>query len=148
MAFEVNEYMLKEIFDIARFKRFIIPSFQRSYAWGWEQCEKLWNNIYDKYENKEDKSVYFLGTIITYKDDQTLNGSAPVVNIIDGQQRITTLLLLFRAIYLVLSNKLQNVDDATIKRNLDRTLDAVESTLCQRKTDEDGNDSPNLKSPD
>lgn len=147
MAFEVNEYMLKEIFDIARFKRFIIPSFQRSYAWGWEQCEKLWNNIYDKYENKEDKSVYFLGTIITYKDDQTSNGSAPVVNIIDGQQRITTLLLLFRAIYLVLSNKLQNVDDATIKRNLDRTLDAVESTLCQRKTDEDGNDSPNLKEP-
>ncbi len=147
MAFEVNEYMLKEIFDIARFKRFIIPSFQRSYAWGWEQCEKLWNNIYDKYESKEDKSVYFLGTIITYKDDQTSNGSAPVVNIIDGQQRITTLLLLFRAIYLVLSNKLQNVDDATIKRNLDRTLDAVESTLCQRKTDEDGNDSPNLKEP-
>lgn len=151
MAFEVKEYMLKDIFDIAKVHRFIIPSFQRSYAWEWEQCEKLWNNIYDKYENKEDKSVYFLGTIITYKDDhkddQTLNGSAPEVNIIDGQQRITTLLLLFRAIHLVLSNKLENVDDETIKFNLRSTLNAVASTFCQRETDEYGNDSPNLKEP-
>lgn len=147
MAFEVNEYMLKEIFDIARFKRFIIPSFQRSYAWGWEQCEKLWNNIYDKYENKEDKSVYFLGTIITYKEDQTPNGQAPEVNIIDGQQRITTLLLLFRAIRHVLSNKIRNVDDATIEYNMKKTLDAVTSTLYQSETDKDGNDSPNYNEP-
>ena len=145
MAFEVNEYMLKEIFDIARFKRFIIPSFQRSYAWGWEQCEKLWNNIYDKYENKEDKSVYFLGTIITYKDDQTLNGSAPVVNIIDGQQRITTLLLLFRAIYHVLSNKLQNVDNDGIRDDIRSTLNAVVSTFCQRNRNENGVAIPNFK---
>ncbi len=147
MAFEVNEYMLKDIFDIARFKRFIIPSFQRSYAWGWEQCEKLWNNIFDKYENKEDKSVYFLGTIITYKEDQAPNWQAPEVNIIDGQQRITTLLLLFRAIRHVLSNKIRNVDDATIEYNMKKTLDAVTSTLYQSETDKDGNDSPNYNEP-
>lgn len=151
MAFETNEYMLKDIFDIAKVNRFIIPSFQRSYAWEWEQCEKLWNNIYDKYENKEDKSVYFLGTIITYKDDhkddQTSNGSVPEVNIIDGQQRITTLLLLFRAIHHVLSNKIENIDDETIKFNLRSTLNAVASTFCQRETNEYGNDSPNFDTP-
>lgn len=152
MAFEVNEYMLKEIFDIARFKRFIIPSFQRSYAWGWEQCEKLWNNIFDKYEtalnDDEDTSAYFLGTIITYKkDDQTPNGQALEVNIIDGQQRITTLLLLFRAIYHVLSNKIENVDNDGIRDHIRSTRNAVVSTFCQRNRNENGVAIPNLKEP-
>lgn len=150
MAFEVNEYMLREIFNIARFKRFIIPSFQRSYAWGWEQCEKLWNNIFDKYENAlnddEDTSAYFLGTIITYKkDDQTPNGQALEVNIIDGQQRITTLLLLFRAIYHVLSNKIENVDNDGIRDHIRSTRNAVVSTFCQRNRNENGVAIPNFK---
>lgn len=151
MAFEVNEYMLRDIFDIARFKRFIIPSFQRSYAWGWEQCEKLWNNIFDKYENAltddEDTSAYFLGTIITYKDDQTPNGQALEVNIIDGQQRITTLLLLFRAIHHVLSYKIENVDNDGIRDDIKSTLNAVVSTFCQRNRNENGVAIPNLKEP-
>ena len=151
MAFEVNEYMLRDIFNIARFKRFIIPSFQRSYAWGWEQCEKLWNNIFDKYENAltddEDTSAYFLGTIITYKDDQTPNGQALEVNIIDGQQRITTLLLLFRAIHHVLSYKIENVDNDGIRDDIKSTLNAVVSTFCQRNRNENGVAIPNLKEP-
>lgn len=152
MAFEVNEYMLRDIFNIARFKRFIIPSFQRSYAWGWEQCEKLWSNIFDKYENAlnddEDTSAYFLGTIITYKkDDQTPNGQALEVNIIDGQQRITTLLLLFRAIYHVLSNKIENVDNDGIRDDIKSTRNAVVSTFCQRNRNENGVAIPNLKEP-
>ena len=151
MAFEVNEYMLRDIFNIARFKRFIIPSFQRSYAWGWEQCEKLWNNIFDKYENAltddEDTSAYFLGTIITYKDDQTPNGQALEVNIIDGQQRITTLLLLFRAIHHVLSYKIEYVDNDGIRDDIKSTLNAVVSTFCQRNRNENGVAIPNLKEP-
>lgn len=151
MAFEVNEYMLRDIFNIARFKRFIIPSFQRSYAWGWEQCEKLWNNIFDKYENAlnddEDTSAYFLGTIITYKDDQTPNGQALEVNIIDGQQRITTLLLLFRAIHHVLSNKIENVDNDGIRDDMRSTLNAVVSTFCQRNRNENGVAIPNFGEP-
>lgn len=147
MAFEVKEYMLKDIFDIAKFKRFIIPSFQRSYAWEWEQCEKLWNNIFDKYENKEDKSVYFLGTIITYKDDQTPNGQAPEVNIIDGQQRITTLLLLFRAIHHVLSNKIVNVDNTEMKNEMNQLLRDVASKICQPRIDDIGIERPNFNDP-
>lgn len=143
--------MLRDIFNIARFKRFIIPSFQRSYAWGWEQCEKLWNNIFDKYENAltddEDTSAYFLGTIITYKDDQTPNGQALEVNIIDGQQRITTLLLLFRAIHHVLSYKIENVDNDGIRDDIKSTLNAVVSTFCQRNRNENGVAIPNLKEP-
>ena len=46
-----------------------------------------------------------------------------------------------------MSNKIRNVDDATIKYNMNKTLDAVTSTLCQSETDKDGNDSPNFNEP-
>lgn len=146
IVFEVREFILKDIFDFAKFRRFIIPSFQRDYAWGWEQCEKLWSNIYDEYESK-DRNHYFLGTIITYKTDSSRNGQVPEVNIIDGQQRITTLLLLFRAIHHVLSNKIVNVDNTEMKNEMNQLLRDVASKICQPRIDDIGIERPNFNDP-
>ena len=77
---------------------FLIPDYQRPYSWEREHCETLWEDLknFAITNNKnfdDDKDEYFLGTIVTFKNDYEQN------EVIDGQQRLITLLLLLRAFY-------------------------------------------------
>lgn len=78
---------------------FLIPDYQRPYAWNRDQCMTLWDDIvsFAIPEGRADKFVkdeeYFLGPIVTFRN------SSDQLEIIDGQQRLTTLLLLLRAFY-------------------------------------------------
>ena len=78
---------------------FLIPDYQRPYAWGETECQTLWDDIFtfaipedDATKFRQDEE-YFLGPIVTFK-----NGRGKQ-EIIDGQQRLTTLMLLLRAFY-------------------------------------------------
>lgn len=68
-----------------------IPDYQRPYSWLDEQVEQLWDDLMESYENnKKDESIdsnYFLGSLIVVKKDH-------VEDVVDGQQRLTTLLIL------------------------------------------------------
>ncbi len=68
-----------------------IPQYQRPYKWEDEQVDKLWEDIFDAFENKEEN--YFLGSIITAKPRD--NEKSAYVDVVDGQQRLTTLMILF-----------------------------------------------------
>ena len=83
----------REIFT----KKYIIPNFQRPYSWDPEQCEKLWVDITDfcSDEDRKDEN-YFLGNIVTHP---TSAEEPDVLEVIDGQQRLTTLLLLIKVIH-------------------------------------------------
>ncbi len=79
---------------------FLIPDYQRPYAWGEKECQTLWDDIFifafpendcDKFDSNNDE--YFLGPIVTFRNEKNQK------EIIDGQQRLTTLLLLLRAFY-------------------------------------------------
>lgn len=73
---------------------FLIPEYQRPYSWGDDEIitlfDDLWEFSIDHTQPNGAKS-YFLGSIVSYKEDG-------VRQIIDGQQRITSLFLLLRAI--------------------------------------------------
>ena len=71
---------------------FIIPEFQRPYSWDLEQCEKLWEDITDFYYEKNNSEKYFLGNIVIHPQDNDYS-------VIDGQQRLTTLQLLIKALH-------------------------------------------------
>nr|WP_247600093.1 DUF262 domain-containing protein [Helicobacter cinaedi] len=71
--------------------KFIIPPYQRPYKWGINECETLWNDIVNAFNDSDDE--YFLGSIIAFSEEKD------EFQIIDGQQRITTFTLLFRAFY-------------------------------------------------
>lgn len=126
-------------------KKFLIPNYQRPYAWGKEECETLWEDIYefaipegsaDKFNKKDE---YYLGSIVTFKNDDEVN------EVIDGQQRLTTLILLLRAFYdnfkdakeegmIAIRNSIENciwgttefrtIDKDSIKINSDVATDA------------------------
>ena len=84
---------------------FLIPDYQRPYAWEDKECQTLWDDIfafafpdddYEKFDGSKDE--YFLGPIVTFRND---NGK---LEVIDGQQRLTTLMLLLRAFYSMFDN--------------------------------------------
>ncbi len=64
-----------------------IPEYQRPYVWGKKQIDKLLKDFNKYKSNKKEKSKYYLGSIIIHQSKDKLH-------IIDGQQRITTMLLL------------------------------------------------------
>lgn len=91
----------KSIFALLSDKKadFLIPDYQRPYAWNEEQCQTLWEDITlfafpdNDYNAFNDSEEYFLGSIVTYKNEKNKS------EVIDGQQRLTTLMLLLRAFY-------------------------------------------------
>ena len=65
-----------------------IPEYQRPYVWKEKQVNRLLNDLIEYQKNKsEEKPLYYLGSIILHQDGDQLK-------VIDGQQRITTFLLL------------------------------------------------------
>ena len=117
----------KTIFDLLSDKKadFLIPDYQRPYAWGEQQCQTLWDDIFlfsfpdNNYEAFDENEEYFLGSIVTFKNEK---GKSEVI---DGQQRLTTLMLMLRAFY----DKFTNMQD----KNSILTRDRIEK--CIWKTD-------------
>lgn len=79
---------VKQLFNNAD-SLYQIPRYQRPYKWADEQVEKLWDDLTEAYENQTES--YFLGSIITAKSKD----SDSYLDVVDGQQRITTLMILF-----------------------------------------------------
>lgn len=104
---------------------FVIPSFQRPYEWTQGQCEKLFDDIFDAFDNRNKKSEderYFVGSLVMYEygkgrndeDDLQVNDDyrrqlaalekslkgrdRGLLKVVDGQQRLTSLLLLLVAL--------------------------------------------------
>lgn len=81
---------------------FEIPGFQRPYAWTIDQARDLFDDLWDAAKSKDlsdDLSPYFLGSIVLIKPEST-----PECQVVDGQQRLTTITLLLSAIRANLSS--------------------------------------------
>jgi len=76
---------------------FSIPVYQRDYNWQEKQCQRLFKDILQTGKN-EKVSSYFSGSIV-YIHDGIYGVGEKEFHVIDGQQRMTTLTLLFLAIY-------------------------------------------------
>jgi len=83
---------------------FTIPDYQRPYSWKKENCDQLFDDL----DNADKEKEYFFGTIILQEVEKIGNGRK--YDIIDGQQRITTIQILFSVIR-------DLVDNAEYKKN-------------------------------
>lgn len=92
------DYPLSKIFS-SDFE-YVIPPYQRPYAWTIDQASELFEDLHSFYQYEPDEE-YFLGSIVLIKEE-----NKPHSEVIDGQQRLTTLTILLA----VLSNKLQGDD--------------------------------------
>lgn len=103
-------YTIAQLFAPDSKTFFLIPPFQRQYAWRLNHWEVLFDDIEDN------ESGYFLGSIVTIPKVKDTARSILQNEIIDGQQRLTTISLLFVAIYKKLSSFLGNGIDAKIEK--------------------------------
>lgn len=94
----IEKKTIYELFS-AKKARFLIPDYQRPYAWTTTECQVLWEDVRSFAIPNDDPSsfdsendYYFLGPIVTFRNDNRSE-------VIDGQQRLTTIMLLLRAFY-------------------------------------------------
>lgn len=81
---------------------YAIPSYQRPYAWTEVQAGDLFSDLYDFFVKEKD-DTYFLGSIVLIKDE-----GKPNAEVIDGQQRLTTLTILLAALTSYFSGDLRS----------------------------------------
>ncbi len=101
---------------------FSIPVYQRNYTWEEENCEKLLQDIINISQNKK---THFMGSItyiLHYIDDEKSLRKLQEFVIIDGQQRVTTIMLLLKAI----ETKIPNEE---IKKEIDGLLNLSRQKL-------------------
>ncbi|WQZ78198.1 DUF262 domain-containing protein [Helicobacter pylori] len=96
---------LLKFFEEHQNNQFVIPIYQRVYSWGKEHCEQLWDDIIKTGGNDQIEG-HFIGSIVFVHDGiYTTNHNELLI--IDGQQRLTTITLLFIA----LRNHLSDEDE-------------------------------------
>lgn len=102
----VDKKTIEEFLKGAQKEPFLIPEYQRRYSWEKEHVVALFEDLTDftgRMDSKNNES-YFLGVIVYFEN----NGQR---EIIDGQQRITSLLLFLRAVYSKLNENIQKNDE-------------------------------------
>jgi uncharacterized protein with ParB-like and HNH nuclease domain len=77
---------------------FAIPVYQRNYDWTLTQCKQLLHDIIETGKN-EKTNAHFIGSIVYVHDDVYTASGLTELTIIDGQQRLTTITLIFIALY-------------------------------------------------
>lgn len=145
----VNKQSVAELLATGKAKPFVIPEYQRPYAWTDEQIETLFVDLREfstTIGGLDRIGTYFLGSIVSFDND---DGEQ---EIIDGQQRITSLFLLLRAIYTKLvkggsadneaaDNFIRQIEPAIWRTN-NRTgkVDYANILITSRVVDNSGNE--------
>lgn len=94
-------------------KRFVIPVYQRNYDWKTDNCKQLYDDLIRIIREKR-KSHFFGSLVSVYNPD----GSNEEFLVIDGQQRLTTVSLLFLAMYNLIEQGRIVPENATLKRRI------------------------------
>ncbi len=99
----LKEISIAELYNSSNKTIYEVPIYQRNYAWGKEEITTLIQDTYDAYNsslNKIDAPIYFIGTLVTFHKGDN------VYEVIDGQQRLTTINLILHALNVSVGNKL------------------------------------------
>lgn len=88
--------------------QFIIPIFQRTYNWKEKQCRQLWEDIV-RISEDDSGLGHFIGSIVYVQEGTLMIGGVPQLLVIDGQQRLATIMLLLAA----LGNHIKEDGDAS-----------------------------------
>ena len=108
---------IAQIFSNEKSILYNIPKYQREYTWGQKEWGLLFNDVI------ENDKGYFLGSIICV-DDSVSAWSDAILEVIDGQQRLTSISILLIALYNKLNKKKSQLDEdgLTDLNNIKREL--------------------------
>lgn len=78
--------------------QFVIPVYQRNYDWSASQCKQLLDDILEVGTSNK-MNAHFIGSVVYVHDDVYTSSRIKELTVIDGQQRLTTLTLIYLALY-------------------------------------------------
>ncbi len=107
-----SECRLIEYMDGSK-KRFIIPVYQRNYDWRTENCKQLYDDLIKVIKNN--RQSHFFGSLVSVYNPSGRNSEFLVI---DGQQRLTTVSLLFLAMYNLMKNAVIKPQDESLPNQL------------------------------
>ena len=132
----VKTLTISDLFNDENKCNYIIPIYQRNYAWGDDEISSLLQDIKNACEkNKEQDKNYYIGSLVVYRRD---NGDFEVI---DGQQRLTTLTLIMHHLdKLVFRNvsfehrdeseqALSNLNSETLPSNFSQALKTIKKVF-------------------
>lgn len=106
-----------------------IPIYQRPYQWTEENCEKLLDDLLSSYEYYKE-SDYFCGSLVLVKSDP--NSKTETYDVVDGQQRLSTFILLAKVLATLYNNEVLN--NKTSKDFLEKSLGDTDGEKRKRLT--------------
>ena len=112
---QAHENRIRQLLDSTQ--QFIVPLFQRFYVWETKYWETLWDDLIDIIEDSDPNRSHFLGSVVVIPSTDTAP-SLPKFILIDGQQRIATLLVLLVA----LRDQARQTGDARLAEEIEQTL--------------------------
>ena len=122
---------------------FRIPQYQRSYSWTTRQRKDLFDDIKESYA-AEDSHEHFMATVVALRREAVPIPGSPTehqkVDIVDGQQRITTLILLLKAIYQAILRPELDAPEKGICEYIEKLLVKADGTQLLLQTNHDASD--------
>lgn len=130
-SLEAHDKLIREIFEGSY--QFEIPDYQRPYAWTTEQATELFGDLVSAMQDARTtntSSQYFLGSIVLIKNDRE-----PKSLVVDGQQRLTTLTMLFAALRAAMPDAADDITDFLYKKGKASLGEKNEYRLIAREED-------------
>lgn len=132
-SIEGKAYQLKDILATEFEAYYQIPIYQRPYQWTEENCEKLLDDLLSSYECYKE-SDYFCGSLVLIAIGTDSATNAKTYDIVDGQQRLSTFILLAKVLATLYNNENNEVLNKTSKDFLEKSLGDTDEEKRKRLT--------------
>ncbi|WQU44907.1 DUF262 domain-containing protein [Helicobacter pylori] len=119
-SIEGKAYQLKDILATEFGAYYQIPAYQRPYQWTEENCEKLLDDLFEDYE-KDRESDYFCGSLVLIAIDTDSETNAKTYDVVDGQQRLSTFILLAKVLVTLYDKDLNKTSRDLLEKSLGDT---------------------------
>lgn len=114
---EGKDYPLKDILATALVSYYQIPDYQRPYQWTEKNCEKLLDDLFSSYEYYKE-SGYFCGSLVLIVINTDSETNAETYDIVDGQQRLSTFILLAKVLATLYDKDLNPTSRELLEKSL------------------------------
>lgn len=122
----LEEQSINQIFlDLSNVKTYTVPIYQRNYAWGKDEIDQLITDVCDSCK-KNVNGVYYIGTLVTYDRGEG------VYEVIDGQQRLTTIYIILKALGAALRDAKKDANDLEVYSRLTYTARRASASTIER----------------